>query len=210
MATVIAPTAVIYPGVELGENVRIGHFAVVGCPSRDAAGQGPTEIGDGSEIGSMVVIYSGNVIGAGFFAGDKANIRESNTIGTDVSVGSLSVIEHHVEIADGVRIHSQAFIPEYSRLLSGCWIGPNVVLTNARYPRSADVKRNLSGPTIGRHAKVGANSTLLPGVCLGDSCLIGAGSVVTHDIPDHAVAYGNPATVRSTIAALEAYANSTR
>ena len=80
------------------------------------------------------MIYAGNVIGRNFQTGNKVNIRESNRIGDNVSVGTLSVIEHHVEIGDSVRIHTQAFIPEYSVLEEGCWIGPNVVLTNAKYP----------------------------------------------------------------------------
>ena len=58
------------------------------------------------------------------------------------------MIEHHVEIADNVRIHTQAFIPEFSVLEEGCWIGPNVVLTNAKYPLSPGVKDQLAGPVI--------------------------------------------------------------
>ena len=80
------------------------------------------------------MIYAGNVIGRNFQTGNKVNIRESNRIGDNVSVGTLSVIEHHVEIGNNVRIHTQVFIPEFSVLEDGCWIGPNVVFTNAKYP----------------------------------------------------------------------------
>jgi acetyltransferase-like isoleucine patch superfamily enzyme len=84
-------------------------------------------------------------------------------------------------------------VPEFSRLEAGCWLGPNVVLTNARYPRSPKVKDELIGPIIHAGAKIGANSTLLPGVVIGRNVLVGAGSVVVRDVPDGAIVAGNPA-----------------
>jgi acetyltransferase-like isoleucine patch superfamily enzyme len=135
------------------------------------------------------------VIGRNFQTGNKVNIRELNQIGDNVSVGTLSVIEHHVRIADDVRIHTQVFVPEFSVLEEGCWLGPNVVLTNARYPQSPKVKEELVGPLIKRRAKIGANATLLPGVVIGENALVGAGAVVVHDVPDGAVVVGNPARV---------------
>ena len=76
-----------------------------------------------------------------------------------------------------------------------CWLGPNVVLTNAIYPRSDRAKETLQGPVIKRGSKIGANSTILPGVVIGEFALIGAGSVVTKDIPPYSVAIGNPASI---------------
>jgi len=152
-------------------------------------------VGDGATIRSHTVIYAGNTIGRHFQTGNKVNIRESNRIGNNVSVGTLSVIEHHVEIADNVRIHTQVFIPEFSTLEEGCWIGPNVVFTNAKYPLSPGVKDALAGPVIRRGAKIGANVTLLPGVVIGENALVGAGSVVVHDVPAGSVVVGNPARV---------------
>src|SRR4029434_11032591 len=140
-----------------------------------------TVIGKGAVIRSHTVIYAGNIIGNNFQTGNKVNIRESNRIGNNVSVGTLSVIEHHVEIADNVRIHTQVFIPEYSTLEEGCWIGPNVVFTNAKYPLSPRVKDNLVGTVIRKGAKIGANATLLPGVVIGENALVGAGAVVVRD-----------------------------
>jgi acetyltransferase-like isoleucine patch superfamily enzyme len=105
------------------------------------------------------------------------------------------VIEHHVTLGDGVRIHTQAFIPEYSVLEARSWVGPNVVLTNARYPLAPDTKASLRGPRLERGAKVGANATLLPGVVIGSNALVGAGSVVTRDVPPGKIVAGNPARV---------------
>jgi acetyltransferase-like isoleucine patch superfamily enzyme len=199
----VSVTAKIYQNVQLGAGTTVEDFSLVGVPPRGAAdGELPTVIGDGSVIRSHAVIYAGNVIGSHFQTGNKVNIRESNTIGDNVSVGTLSVVEHHVTIGNGVRIHTQAFVPEFSVLEEGCWIGPNVVLTNAKYPVSPNVKDQLVGPTIRKGAKIGANSTILPGVVVGENALVGAGSVVVRDVPDGAVVVGNPARVIGQIADL--------
>ncbi|MCS7221192.1 MAG: N-acetyltransferase [Anaerolineae bacterium] len=94
-----------------------------------------------------------------------------------------------------MRIHSQAFVPEYSILEDGCWLGPNVVLTNALHPLCPKVKQCLKGPTIKRGAKIGANATILPDITIGEGALVGAGAVVTQDVPPYAVVAGNPARV---------------
>lgn len=153
------------------------------------------EIGKNPIIREPTVIYPGNEIGDDFQTGHFVSIREDNRIGNNVSIGSHTNVEHHIIIEDNVRIHSNCFIPEYSTLKNDCWVGPNVVLTNAKYPRSINVKNELKSPTIGSFAKIGANSTVLPGVEIGKHALIGAGSVVTKDVPDYAIVVGNPGKI---------------
>jgi acetyltransferase-like isoleucine patch superfamily enzyme len=188
----IAETARLYPHVKLGNNVIIEDFCVIGAPFTGQTDE-ETIIGDNAVIRSHTVIYAGNKIGADFQTGNKANIRELNSIGDNVSIGTLSVLEHHIIIENDVRIHSQTFIPEYSVLKKNCWIGPNVVLTNAKYPRSPRVKELLQGVVIDEFAKIGANSTILPGVIVGKNSLVGAGSVVTDDVQENQIVAGNPA-----------------
>ena len=189
--------------MQIAEPAEIGPFVLIGVPPRGGnEGELSTIIGPEAVIRSHTVIYAGNRIGARFQTGHGAMIREENTIGDDVSVGTGSVVEHHVVIGDGVRIHSHAFVPEYSVLEPLCWIGPNVVITNAKYPRSPSVKNSLQGALVKRGAKVGANSTLLPGIVVGEDALIGAGSVVTRDVPPGAVVVGNPARVIKQISSL--------
>jgi acetyltransferase-like isoleucine patch superfamily enzyme len=200
---VVSISSRIYLNVALGDGSVIEDFCIVGVPPRGAIdGEMPTTIGERAVIRSHTVIYAGNVIGRNFQTGNKVNIRESNEIGDNVSIGTLSVVEHHVTIADHVRIHTQAFVPEFSVLEEGCWIGPNVVLTNAKYPLSPGVKDQLAGPVIRRGAKIGANATLLPGVVVGENALVGAGAVVVKDVPAGAVVAGNPARVIGQVADL--------
>ncbi|MBN1389631.1 MAG: N-acetyltransferase [Candidatus Thermoplasmatota archaeon] len=189
----ISRTALVHENVELGSDCIVEDFVVIGARSRVDEPHPPTIIGDRAVIRSHTVIYAGNTIGDRFQTGNKANIRESNEIGDDVSIGTLSILEHHIKVENGVRIHSQVFVPEYSLLEEGCWLGPNVVLTNARYPKTRLTKVQLQGPTIGKNAKVGANSTILPGVKIGEGCLIGAGALVVRDTVPQGLYLGNPA-----------------
>lgn len=188
----IAKTAIIYPNVEFGQNVVIEDYCIIGMPFKNYNNE-KTIIGDNAIIRAQTIIYAGNKIGENFQTGNKANIRELNNIGDDVSIGTLSVVEHHVEIENNVRVHTQVFVPEYCILKQGCWLGPNVVLTNAKYPKSPNVKNELQGCIVHEKAKIGANCTVLPGVEIGANSLIGAGSLLTKSVSENVVVAGNPA-----------------
>ena len=181
--------------VRLGEGFTIGMYVSVGVEK----GNLPTLIGKNSTIRSHSVIYGGNQIGDFFQTGHGVLIREENQIGNNVSIGSHTVIEHHVRIGNNVRVHSNAFIPEYSVLEDDCWVGPNVVCTNAKYPKSVNVKKQLRGPIIKKGAKIGAHVTILPGIMIGENALVGAGSVVTKDVSSSTVVVGNPANPINTL-----------
>ena len=96
-------------------------------------------------------------------------------------------------LGDGVRLHSSCFVPEHSVLEDGAWLGPNVVVTNARHPNRPDTKERLEGVHLERGATVGAGAVLLPGVRIGRGALIGAGAIVVDDVPGGATVVGNPA-----------------
>lgn len=196
----------LHAEVAFGPDVIIEDYCIIGVPPRGKKdGELKTVIQTGAHIRSHSVIYAGNQIGVNFQTGNKVNIRELNKIGYNVSIGTLSVIEHHVSIGNNVRIHSQVFIPEYSVLEEGAWIGPNVVLTNAKYPLFPGVKENLIGPTIKEGARIGANATILPGLVIGKNSLVGAGAVVVRDVPDGSVVAGNPAKVVKQVSSLSYY-----
>jgi acetyltransferase-like isoleucine patch superfamily enzyme len=90
-------------------------------------------------------------------------------------------------------------------LEDGCWLGPGVMVTNARYPLSRNVKATLEGAHIERGAIIGASATLLPGVRIGARALVGAGAVVTRDVPPGAVVVGNPARIIRQIETIAEY-----
>ncbi len=193
----------LYSNVVLGPGCVVGDYSVIGEPPRGKAdGELVTVIGAGAVIRSHTVIYAGNTIGRNFQTGHHVLVREENLIGDNVSIGTSSVVEHHVRLGNNVRIHTQAFVPEMSVLEDGAWIGPNAVITNAAYPLSPNVKNELKGAIVKKNAKIGANTTLLPGVTIGENALVGAGAVVTKDVPANKVVAGNPAKVINDVANL--------
>jgi acetyltransferase-like isoleucine patch superfamily enzyme len=193
----------IFPNVIIGKNAVIEEYVIIGTPPRGRKpGELQTVIGDNAVIRSHTVIYAGNRIGNDFQTGHHVLVREENEIGNHVSIGTASVVEHHVKMGNNVRIHTQAFVPEMSILEDGAWIGPNAVITNAAYPLSPNVKNELKGAVVKKDAKIGANATLLPGITIGENALVGAGAVVTKDVPANKVVAGNPAKVINDVSNL--------
>jgi acetyltransferase-like isoleucine patch superfamily enzyme len=194
------PDVRIFPNVEIGEGAIIEGPVVLGMPPR---GKKPGElklvIGPGATIRPFTTIYAGTVIGAGLNTGQGASIREDNIIGDNCSIGTHAVLEFGNRLGDGCRIHSGCFL-EMAILGREVFCGPNVVFTDDPHPMGCEhYKECKGGAKVGDNAAIGANSTLCPGVVVGERSLIGAGSVVTKNIPPGVVAFGNPAEVRQKI-----------
>lgn len=135
-----------------------------------------SNIGENTHIWQFCVVLEGAVIG------QNCNICSHCFIENDVIVGDFVTIKNGVQLWDGVTIESYVFI------------GPNVTFTNDKSPRSKEYPSNFLNTTIGNHASIGANATILPGITVGEHAMIGAGSVVTKDVKPYAVVYGNPAS----------------
>jgi acetyltransferase-like isoleucine patch superfamily enzyme len=142
---------------------------------------------------SGTVIYAGSVIGARLETGHNVIIREDNQIGDDVSIWSNAVVDYGCRIGSRVKIHSGCYVAQFTELEDDVFLAPGVCIANDLYPGDAESARRMRGPRIGVGTQIGVNSTILPYVEIGAGALVGAGSVVTRDLPPNCVAYGNPA-----------------
>ncbi len=184
---------VIKESLVIGQNYDIGNYVSLG--EEPASLDASLIIGENAKIRSHSVIYRGSKIGNNFQTGHGVLIREGNAIGDNVSIGSHSVVERENIIGNNVRIHSNCFIPEYVVIEDDVWIGPGVTILNTLHPPCPNFEECAKGIVIKRGSKIGGNVTLGPKVKVGEGVLIGFGSVVISDIPDEAVAVGNPAKV---------------
>jgi len=162
----------------------------------------PLVLGAGARLRSGTVLYDGTTIGRGLQTGHGVVIREGCDIGDDVSIWSNSVVDYGCRIGDRVKIHCNCYVAQYSELDDGVFLAPGVTIANDLYPGDERSAQLMAGPRIGAAAQIGVNVTILPYVRIGAGALIGAGSVVTRDIPAGAVAFGNPAVVRRAVADL--------
>ena len=186
----------IHPNVQVGEGTEIDEYVILGRPPRGRkSGDLPLVIGPGSTIRAFTTIYAGSTIGARFQTGHGASIREENTIGDDCSVGTNAVLEFGNRIGKGCRIHSLCFL-EMTTLGDHVFVGPRTVFTDDPHPMGCPrYKECLGGAVVEDLVKIGAGVTVLPGVRIGRGALIGAGSVVTKNVPADMVVAGNPARV---------------
>jgi acetyltransferase-like isoleucine patch superfamily enzyme len=141
-------------------------------------------------------VFAGSSIGAGCIVGDQACIRERVQIADDVVVGRGALVENDTTIGRGTRIQAEAYVTAYSTLEEDVFIAPCVVTTNDNFMgRTERRKALLKGPTIRRGARVGGGAILCPGVEIGEEAFVGAGAVVTKDVPPKKVVVGAPARI---------------
>jgi acetyltransferase-like isoleucine patch superfamily enzyme len=199
---VLGHNVVVHPGAVLGDGVTVGDNSVLGRPPKPAktstvqapADLVPLEVGAGTAIGNGVVLYAGTRIGQDCLIADQSFVREKCTIGDAVIVGRGVTVENETTIGSYTKIQSQAYITAWMTIEEHVFIAPCVVTTNDNFMgRTAERFKYRKGPTIRRGARVGANTTLLPGVVIGREAFVAAGSVVTRDVPDETLVMGSPA-----------------
>lgn len=122
-------------------------------------------------------------------------ILEGAVIGRNCNVCAHTLIEGDVIVGDNVTIKSGVFLWSGTRIADEVFIGPNATFTNDLMPRSKVYPESFSGISVKQGASIGANATLLPGITIGTRAMVGAGAVVTKDVPDFAVVVGNPARI---------------
>ena len=132
-------------------------------------------------------------VGEGTKIYDHVNIYKCK-IGKNCKIEPFVYIEGGVVIGDNCKIKPFVFVPTGVTIESDVFIGPNVAFTNDKYPRARGDWKLLQ-TRVKRGASIGANSVILPGVTIGEKALVGAGSVITSDVPDNSVLAGNPAQI---------------
>ena len=146
-------------------------------------------------------------IGPGTRVWHQVQIRERARIGSNCIVGKGAYIDFGVAIGSNVKIQNGVFVYHGVTVEDGVFLGPGVILTNDKLPRAVNPDGSLKSDDdwevsltlVKRGAALGAGSVILPGVTIGEFALVGAGAVVTRDVPDHGVVYGNPARLRGYV-----------
>lgn len=147
----------------------------------------------------QAAIVETKVIGAGTRVWAFVHILPNAVIGEDCNICDHCFIENDVLIGNRVTVKSGIYIWDGARIADDVFLGPNVVFTNDVRPRSKQYDRALGTITIEKGATIGANATLLPDITIGAYALVGAGSVVTKNVPAHALVYGNPARINGWV-----------
>lgn len=165
---------------------------------------GRSEARHGVEIGTSAIIRRGSSVHEGVRAGDRlelgvnAVIRADTSLGDDCRVSDNTIVDSGCTIGNGVHIDAHCYIARFSTIEDYVGIAPGVCLADDPHPGSGS-HLCRRGPTIKRGAQIGLNATVLPFVTIGERSLVGAGSVVTHDVPAGMVVAGNPARVLKSV-----------
>ena len=159
----------------------------------------PLCIGDNAYIRSNTVIYTNTIIGDHLETGHNVVIREENAIGDHFSIWNNSCVDYGCQIGNGVRIHNSVYIAQFTTIEDDVFLAPGVMTANDPHPICT---KCMKGPTLKKGCRIGVNVTILSHVTIGEGALIGAGSVVTRDIPPYTLAYGNPTKPRKPVDAL--------
>ena len=213
----------VHGGVTLGGGARVGDYVELGHPTKaQAQGADPTaaservadlvlaapdtSIGPGAIIRSHSVIYSFVTAGARLITGHGAIIREHTTIGDRCIFGTYASCDGYTRIGDDVQVGQYAQLSQAARIGSGCFIGGHTVFSDNRMAIRS-VEHDLFGAVVEDYVRIGLACVILPGVTIGSDAVVGAGSVVTKDVPAGGVVAGNPARLLRSLTdeEIEAY-----
>jgi acetyltransferase-like isoleucine patch superfamily enzyme len=193
---------VIHPGTVVGEGARIQDAAVLGKPAalgpRSTAASTPAGVlvvEEGATIGAAAVLVAGARVGLGAVVGDQAHVRERSALGEGSVLGRASALENDVAVGAGVRIQTGCYLTAFSVVEDEVFVAPGVTTTNDHTMGRRGPETALRGATLRRACRVGGGATLLPGIEVGEEAFVGAGAVVTRDVPARTVAVGVPARV---------------
>jgi len=207
----IGPYASVLSASIIGDNSYIGSYCVIGHHSKlllqkaDFSATSPkvadflvkdafTRIGKGSIIRSGSVIYDHVIIGKGLRTGHNVLIRENVVIGENCVIGTQAILDGYARVGKNSMIQSQCYITQSVNIGNGVFIAPGCIFLDNK---KIILGEGLERITIEDYVRIGGGTKILPGLTIGKYALIGAGSVVTGDVPPKAIAYGVPAKVKA-------------
>lgn len=171
----------------------------------------PTPDPTAVRVHPTALVEEGVRIGAGTAVWDNVHIRAPATIGTNCIIGEKTYIAYGVAIGDGVKINAQVYVCTAVTIEDRVMVAAGVIFTNDRYPRAFDLASGAlagSAPTadtlatvVRAGATIGAGARIGPGLEIGAYAMVGMGAVVVHDVPAHALVYGNPARLHGRVCA---------
>ncbi|MFN8386468.1 MAG: acyltransferase [Anaerolineales bacterium] len=143
----------------------------------------PNSIVESKQIGKATRVWAFAHVLPGAVIGEDCNICDHVFIENDVVVGNRVTVKCGVQLWDGIRLEDDVFV------------GPNATFTNDPFPRSKKYPTEFSKIVVQKGASIGANATILPGITIGQNSMVGAGAVVTRDVPPNSIVMGNPARI---------------
>ena len=143
----------------------------------------PNSIVESKQIGKATRVWAFAHVLPGAVIGEDCNICDHVFIENDVVVGNRVTVKCGVQLWDGIRLEDDVFV------------GPNATFTNDPFPRSKKYPQDFSTIIVKKGASIGANATILPGITIGQNAMVGAGAVVTRDVPPNSIVMGNPARI---------------
>jgi len=197
----VGHNVVIHEGTKIGNNVYIDDGSILGRMPKSGASSwrkvqkelSPLEIGDDTVISVNAILYRGTRIGKQVLVGDLASVREQNEVGDRSIIGRLVMVEPRTKIGVGVVVQTGTHITGDAIIEDNVFFGDEVSTSNDN--TMARGKPTYKGPHIKRGARIGSNSTLLPGVVIGEEAVVAAGALVSRDVPDRKIVMGVPARV---------------
>jgi UDP-2-acetamido-3-amino-2,3-dideoxy-glucuronate N-acetyltransferase len=205
----IGGNVVVHAGTRIGAGARLGDCCVLGKPpslgARSTSSREeppPAVLGDGVTVGAAAVVLAGAGIGERCVVADQAHVRERTRIGAESVVGRGASVENDVRIGARVKLQTGAYVTAWSVLEDDVFVAPGVVLTNDPTAGRRGGEE-LRGALLRRACRIGGGAVLLPGVEVGEEAFVGAGAVVTRDVPARTVAFGVPARMVRELAEAE-------
>ena len=206
-SAVIGEGSVIYPFSFIGEGVRIGRGvhvfpgSVIGKPPMGAGATARTpsfdetiEIGDECAVGPNAVVYYDVSIGERTLIGDGASIREKCTIGAECIISRYVTLNYNCHVGHRTKVMDLSHLTGNMTIGDDVFISIHVSTTNDNAMGADSYSEGqITGPTIGDRARIGAGAILLPGVHVGRGATVAAGALVTRDVPEDVTVMGIPA-----------------